>query len=146
MTEGAICLAEPTQRRRSSTRRWDIDQAILNLLKSSPKTASKLRTEIRVGIKHHTSETAPIWKTYPMQIQIHGRSLAKHLGYLQRDGLIACESCLKVLHHDRGAVYWLTKYYTLQSLQPTPTPLPTRCSPHLNPQRSPKQPENIHKP
>ena len=49
----------------------------------------------------------------------------RHLGYLQRDGLIEARPQLKILHHDRGTASWNVKYYRLQRIQGPPTPPPT---------------------
>lgn len=126
MKEHTAILAKPTQLRRSSTRRWDIDLAILALLKSGPRTASRLYRELNPQTKPGWILTARGWKHRLLNITVDNRVLMRHLKYLIRDGLIAVQPQLKVLHHDKGLVGWNVKYYLLreQNLSSTPSPSP----------------------
>jgi hypothetical protein len=125
MNEHAAIIAEPVQLRGPSTRRWDIDNAILAFLESGPKTASRLFIELNPGLRRRWGQTVRGWKRRPVNVKVDYRALKRHLGYLQRDGLIDAWPELKILHHDRGAVAWDVKYYHLQALHPSPLPSPT---------------------
>ena len=115
-------MAKPTQLRRSSTRRWDIDLAILALLKSGPKTASRLYRLLNPSAKPGWILTARGWKHRLLNVTVDKRVLMRHLGYLTRDGLVACSHRVKVLYRDRGGTCWLTKYYSLQAQEGGATP------------------------
>jgi hypothetical protein len=120
-------------------RRWDIDRAILALLEPGPRTASKLYRELNTGIRRQWVLTARGWRLRLVNVKVDNRTLMHHLRYLQRDGQVTCETCLKVLHHDRGAVLWCVKYFRRAKAQGTAPP------PHEGPIR-PELRKEIHNP
>lgn len=107
---------------RSSTRRWDIDSAILSFLESGPRTASRLFTFLnsRTWRARAPPESSP--EIGARGARVDKRALMRHLGYLQRDGLIAVQPELRVLHHDRTMVVWNVKYYRLAGQWDIPPP------------------------
>jgi hypothetical protein len=120
-------------------RRWDIDEAILDHLKSGPRTASGLFRELNKGMHHRAILTARGWKRSQTNVKVDNRTLMHHLRYLQRDGLIADQPVLKVLHHDRREVLWRVKYFRRAKAQGTAPP------PHEGPIR-PELRKEIHNP
>ena len=121
-------MAKPVQLRRSSTRRWDIDLAILHLLKSGPKTASRLFRLLNPSAKPGWILTRRGWKHRLLNVTVDKRVLMRHLGYLMRDGLVAARSQVKILHHDKGLAGWNVRYYLLRKpgLSPPPSRSPLR--------------------
>lgn len=113
------------------TRRYDIDAEILKLLESRPRTASNLFRRLNPGMRKIVVELGGGWKSKRVNVKVDKRTLKRHLGYLERDGTITHEECLKVLKHERGIMAWLVKYYRLRDLKDTYTP-PGALSPRKN--------------
>lgn len=132
-------MAKPVQLRRSSTRRWDIDHAILTLLKSGSKTISGLFRLLNPEAKRRWVHTARGWKHRFVNVTVDMRVLTRHLGYLMRDGLVTVQPQVKVLHRDMGGVCWLKKYYSLTAEEGSATP-------SLSPPRVVKNVSEIHNP
>jgi len=121
-TEEAASQQHGRPRRPSPTRRWDIDNAILTLLESGPKTTCRLYRLLNPGMRRALVLTARGWKYKPVNVKVDKRVLKRHLGYLIRDSIAAVKTQLKILHHNRGMVSWNVKYYMLQGERGSPPP------------------------
>ena len=125
MAENATYITEPTRLRGPSNRRRDIDNAILALLKSGPKTISGLFRLLNPDAKRMWVHTARGWKHRFINVTVDMRVLTRHLKYLMRDGLVKVQSQVKVLHRDMGETCWLKKYYSLAAREDSATPSPS---------------------
>lgn len=94
-----------------SSRRLDIDEAILWLLEHGPRTKWCLFNDLRSLCSMPEESLESEMKPRLVSATIDKRTVKRHLGYLIRDGLVSMFTQTKVLIRGCSETTWFVKYY-----------------------------------